>query len=935
MAPTHDPYATTFPAVFARNVAAHPERPAIVATRGTITYADLNAQADRIAAALFTHGVQEPRPICLLFGQEIAAFAATIAVLKSGNFYIALDPTYPLIRLAEILADTGAGLLVTNQAGLALAGQLCAAEVALLNIDTLPASTTPLPIPIISPDAYAYIGYTSGSTGKAKGVIETHRNHLCHWQNLLRAQPNYGQERVLFLNRLSFSGGQLAFYLTLLAGATLYLYDLQTDGLATLPAWIQQHQLTVWNSVPSVFRAFVEHLTSPAQVASIRLLRLASDAVLAQDIDAYHRWFAPDCRLWFCYALTEVKTVTMVFLDHTTAFTPTEIPNGPPIEGMAIQIVDEQGQPLGPDQVGEIVVRSRYVSPGYWRAPELTAARFHPDPTEPGVFLVQTGDLGKLDRNGNLIHKGRKDSQVKVRGYRVELSEIEAQLGALAGVPTAAVRAFPVAGGEVRLAAYVVSRQNPPPTSDELRCLLGARLPDYMIPASFTLLAQLPVNRNGKIDRAALPLPGNQRPALAAPFVPPRTALEQTIAAIWAELLGLNEVGVDDDFFALGGNSLLAMRALLAMERQVGRAIPPYFFRQPTIAHLVTLLSEEAPPPTKSQPPAQPSTRLDRISMARRKRQKQLRTIPMRLRHRFGRALAAPAFRRSFAEGVAWLRSWCSQPHIQGLLYRPECQALRRFAYELGTPVTAIADEVSLSLVSRMLQTHLDEQLRRHRQQPDYPLSRLAAEVQQALGGDLTSPTLGRYLTICGLTHLTAAREAGGGIILVRPHTNTNYLVHAFAQQLSAFIVSEATYKQRFTEILADTGISYWAGRPMARAAVAREVYQVLQQGGIVSMTGDDDDHPTGFPVMIGSRLRHLPMGFAELALMTGATPLPIYSALRADGRLQIEILPALRWDATSARATQITQLMQSYGAILTQLWRDQPSIADPKNLNL
>jgi acyl-coenzyme A synthetase/AMP-(fatty) acid ligase len=348
----------------------------------------------------------------------------------------------------------------------------------------------------------------------------------------MHAQPGYGNNRVLFLNRLSFSGGQLAFYLTFLAGATLYLYDLQEYGIAWLPDWIQQHQITVWNSVPTVFRAFVDQVSSPQQIASIRLLRLASDTILSQDLDAYRRLFAPTCKLWFCYALTEAKTVTMAFLDFTVAISPIAIPSGQPIAGMAIRIVDEEGRQLGPNQVGEIIVRSRYVSPGYWHDATLTAARFHPDPDEEGVYLLQTGDLGAIDEHGCLFHKGRKDTQVKIRGHRVELSEIETHLAALAGVQEVAVRAHAVADGELQLAAYLVCSSNPTPSSSQLRQMLAERLPAYMIPSSFTLLAQMPVNRNGKIDRAALPAPGPSRPALDVPVATAHTPLEAALIAI-------------------------------------------------------------------------------------------------------------------------------------------------------------------------------------------------------------------------------------------------------------------------------------------------------------------------------------------------------------------------------------------------------------------
>jgi len=586
---------TTFPALFSRHVRSAPNKAAIVTTTSSISYGALNEQAEQIAATLLAYSTPEAEAIALFFEQEIAAFAATIGVLQSGNFYVTLDPRYPMARLTEILADSGAAILLTNNRCAPLVREFCPEQIKIINIDALPLGI-PMPLPVdIAADAYAYIGYTSGSTGKAKGVIETHRNHLCHWQNLRRAQPTYGNERVLFLNRLSFSGGQLAFYMTFLAGATLYLYDLQEESIAQLPSWIQKQKITVWNSVPTVFRAFVAQVTSPRQVASIRLLRLASDSILAQDIDAYRQLFAPNCKLWFCYALTEAKTVTMAFLDRKATISPVNIPSGTPIEGMEIRIVDERGQQLGPHQVGEIIVRSRYVSPGYWQDADLTATRFSPDPQEEGLYLLRTGDLGKVDEQGCLFHKGRKDSQIKIRGYRVELSEIEAHLAALDGMQEAAVRTHTVADGDLRLAAYLVSSDAQPPSSSQLRTLLEARLPSYMIPNSFTLLTQMPVNRNGKVDRAALPIPAPSRPASDVSLITARTPLEERLTNIWQSLLGVDPIGIHDNFFDLGGHSLLAVTLFEEVAKATGKTLPiSVVLQAPTIAQQAARLEQPA-----------------------------------------------------------------------------------------------------------------------------------------------------------------------------------------------------------------------------------------------------------------------------------------------------------------------------------------------------
>lgn len=902
------PYETTFPAVFASNVAAHPDRLAIVTPTQAVTYAELNQQADWIAAWLFANKNGDPEPVCLLFGQEVAAFAATIAVLKSGNFYVALDPLYPQARLVEILNDTGASILLTSNACLDLASQLCSDRVTLLNIDALSSPCAPLPSLSIAPDAYAYIGYTSGSTGKAKGVIETHRNHICHWRNLMQAQPSYGDERVLFLNRLSFSGGQLAFYTTFLAGATLYLYDLHSECMADLPAWIQQHQITVWNSVPTVFRTFVEQIKTPEQVASIRLLRLASDAVLPQDIEAYRRLWGPSCQLWLGYALTEAKTVTMTFLDHSTPIAPTEIPNGPPINGIEIWIVDETGQRLGPNQVGEIVVRSRYVSPGYWRDPALTTARFQPDPHEPGVFLVQTGDLGKLDAKGNLIHKGRKDTQVKVRGYRVELSEIESQLASLAGVQEAAVRTFPLNGGDVRLAAYVVSNRSPQLTSSQLRHLLSQRLPDYMIPATFTLLDRLPVNRNGKIDRAALPPPSATRPPLETLFAPPCTALEQAVAALWCELLELNTVGINDNFFELGGHSLLAVRLIWQIEQKFQQVLPlRQFIFKPTVAHLATLLGDLRTSPTLGpqmaseqtvaspfEPAGAEQSEIWRLYDALEDRSKLARLRPnVRPSRRFRLArnllwLAQPVSIRF----LAWLvqQTWVQQSYLS-----KETKLVQQFLASLEPQPAEQKNSVVQCLFFNCI-------------------TRFG--VRDALLRHLKAKSV---IPVEGLELLDAARLQRQGVILLdnhlyqAPYFRSLKLAQVSITNMAPFIENLQLDKQMAEHILYTRQLTL--------------AYQTLRQGGVISIAPDmNRGYGPQITVPFHGRMHQFHRSFAEVAVLTQAQVFFVASELPRYDEFRFRLVGPLDMGTPAmSQEERVQWLMEQYVTHLGLQWVKTP----------
>ncbi len=261
---------------------------------------------------------------------------------------------------------------------------------------------------------------------------------------------------------------------------------------------------------------------------------------------------------------------------------------GRPIPGKSVSVVDAAGEPVNAGEVGEIVVRSRYLSPGYWRQAELSAQRFRASDDVSGEIRYFTGDFGHLRADGCLELVGRRDSQVKVRGYRVVLSEVEDALCALAAVREAVVT---LDEDRDRLLAYLLAADDPPALASTIRSMLATRFPDYALPSRFIYLESLPLLPNGKIDRRALPRPDRTRPDLAVAFLRPRTALETEIAAIWAELLGVDDLGVDDDFFALGGHSLLATRLLMEVERRYGVEVPlGSFFRAPTIAHLAQIL---------------------------------------------------------------------------------------------------------------------------------------------------------------------------------------------------------------------------------------------------------------------------------------------------------------------------------------------------------
>jgi thioesterase domain-containing protein len=380
-----------------------------------------------------------------------------------------------------------------------------------------------------------------------------------------------------------------------LNGASLFPFDLRLSGGLPLARWLIQEQITLYHSVPTVFRQMAAALTDQEEFLHLRAINLSGAPMSRNDVERYKNHFSPHCTLLHMMGATETGWMRGYFINKATEITGTAVPVGYAIADKEVSLIGDNGRKVSFNEIGEITVKSRYLSVGYWRKPDLTSAKFLPDPTSGDERTYLTGDLGRLLPDGCLEHLGRKDFQVKIRGHRIELGEIEALLLAQDNVREAAVVKQELAGeGNERLVAYIVPAKRPVPTIAELRHALRAKLPDYMVPTTFVFLDDLPLTPNGKVDRNALPKPDQSRAELATALVQPRTAVEKKLAKIWAPLLGLVMVGIYDNFFDLGGNSLLGSELTDKIEKAFDIHITPAaLFQAPTIAQLAGILRRE------------------------------------------------------------------------------------------------------------------------------------------------------------------------------------------------------------------------------------------------------------------------------------------------------------------------------------------------------
>lgn len=599
---TKDEIDQSIPARFERQAAKYPGRLAVKTGARALTYDALNRAANRVARALLARIGPGAEPVGLLFEQGIPSIVAILGALKAGKIYVPLDPLYfPPAKLAAMLEDSQARLVASDGRNLPLAARLAEGGRRLIDLDELdPALGEENPALVLPADTPAYILYTSGSTGQAKGVAQSHRNVLHFIRNYTNDLGVGAEDRQSLLFSCGVAGAVKNIFGALLNGAALLPFNLKEEGPARLPAWLAGEGVTLCQMVPTVFRHFAGHLTGGETFPGLRVLYLTGEPLFQRDVERYRAHFPATCVLVNALASTELNTLRQYFIGRETEITGAVVPVGYAVEDTEILLLDENGAAVGPDRVGEIAIRSRYLALGYWRRPDLTREAFTPDPESGDKRIYRTADLGRMRPDGCLEYLGRKDFQVKIRGHRVEIGEVEAALLALGTVREAVVVAQNESAEETRLVAYIVPAQTPAPDVAALRRALAERLPDYMIPYAFMIAESLPVSAIGKINVRALPAAGGARPGEKPPFVAPSTPTETALAAVWAETLGKESVGVRDNFFDLGGHSLLAAQILSRTRDLLDVELPlTALFEKPTIAelaeHLDRLKCEAAP----------------------------------------------------------------------------------------------------------------------------------------------------------------------------------------------------------------------------------------------------------------------------------------------------------------------------------------------------
>lgn len=572
---------------FRTQVARNPDAVAIRDAEGTLSYGELNACSNRVAQAILALDLPPARGVALLLETSRSQVVGLLAVLKAGRFYVPVDPALPTARIAAILDDTAPALLVVCNSTKAQALAAAHARTPILNLDAL-AEGLPACEPGVgvSPDALAYVLYTSGTTGRPKGVMQNQRNVL---HNVLRHTDAFQigcGDRQTLLYSYSVYGGTRDIFNALLNGATLHAYSVARHGVSGLAQWLRQERITIYCSVATVFRHLFQTLAPPAPFPDLRLIKLGGEATYLRDVDRLRPLLSEGCVVHCGLGATETGLARTYWVNRDSEIECASVPLGYEVEGVETLLLDESGQPVMTGEVGEIVIQSRYLALGYWGNEQLSRTCFSMLENAE-LRQYRTGDLGVMNADGCLEHRGRKDFQVKIRGNRVELAEVEQSLLDLPEVAEAVVLAKQDSQGEARLVAYVVPKPDHECTLQSIRRTLAGRLPNFMLPEAMVAMTTLPQLSNGKIDRQALPQPTFQISRQRQAYAPAQTPFEHELVRIWEKTLKLEGVGTDDNFFELGGHSLQATRILAEFAEVLGTPIPVnVLFENPTIREL-------------------------------------------------------------------------------------------------------------------------------------------------------------------------------------------------------------------------------------------------------------------------------------------------------------------------------------------------------------
>lgn len=577
-----------------RSAQLNADRTAVRVEGREITYGELDEITSSIASEIVDRVGPDEKPVAVVASRGLAQILGVLSSLKAGKIYAVLDPENPQPRLARMIGDLAPELTLADKANLKLVRSLAPGADAIVEVDAARKASDRVNVGR-SPDRPAGIYYTSGSTGDPKGAVLSQRGLLHFALTYAQVLGMTRASRIPLLMSCGYSWSISTLFGGLLAGGTIYPFQLKEASIPDLISFLAGNEISLVQITLGVLRPLMAHM-EPAdpRLRHVRLIQTGGERLYRRDIERWKDLLVPGCPLCYVLGSTEAGMIAYRNYDHESPIPEVHSDVGFPAPDKEIMIVDEEHRPVPTGEIGEIAVRSAYLVDGYWKRPELTAATLELDPEDKSRRILYSKDIGRFGSDGSLELMGRRDKMVKISGYRIVPAEIEAVLSEIPGVKECVVvgrwpsRRSP----RRRLVAYIAQESGSSLTSQEVRVAVAARLPDFMVPRFVVFVDRLPLGSTGKVDWLALPDPAEQSELSPADL--PADDLEVRLKRIWEEVFERPAIGVHDSFFDLGGDSLLALTLLTAIERELSASFrPTVFLDHPTIRSFARLVRGE------------------------------------------------------------------------------------------------------------------------------------------------------------------------------------------------------------------------------------------------------------------------------------------------------------------------------------------------------
>jgi amino acid adenylation domain-containing protein len=902
-----------------------------------ISYRDYNTFSNQCARAILNIiGDVKDQPVLFLADHSISSIIAIMGILKTGNIYVALDVTNPIERLNSIIEDSQGRLIITSNLNLKLAKELSSLGIQILNLDTLDPN---LPKENLekrtSSRNLAVIFYTSGSTGKPKGVLLDHRALMERVCAKINTEYIYDKDRLLLPFPVGFGWSTQPVFAALLTGAILYVRSYNDMSLTDLQDWLVINKITYMPASASFLRQFLTSLPVDGKelFPELRTIHAGGETFHPQDIINFEKHFSESTRLVYSLSSTEAGGITKIFYYTNTIINMDLISVGYLFNSMKLYILDENDKPVPDNTVGQIALQSPAILRGYWQRPELNQRIFIADPTDCEKNIFLSGDMGRILPNGELEFLGRKDNQIKIRGFRIDTAEVETALYKHPAVKNAIVLGWSdkVKMAEPILVAYLSLKKGKELTVSELRSFMADNLPEYMLPTRYLFLKELPLNQNGKVDRKALPDPGTDRPEIQSTFEAPASDLEEDLCKIWQEVLNVDHIGVQDDFFELGGSSLTALQMIIRVEKLVKHKISPNFFQHPTILNLIADIKPDGYKRVDGNIDAKQS--LSRKSDVKTQKPFRYRKLFIQLESALVIFPFLSLLNKSFVDGIQRLRKVAHKPWVNHLIYGYQYGLLRGFMATLTdchrSPEQVMPDSIIGNvLINMFARTVDDDESIESAERLNNSTYRFWKDLIDLINNKPLNE-IEDFFAVSGFEILTQALKNNKGVILLTYHSTVGrFATMALKQRLGDKEI--VTINQRVARQQSSKWEDFGAKKDTEAfdsALFANEALKgqhLLMEGKIIQLVGDIEYQDAKHKLVLSRRKYGLKTGFAELALNTGALVIPVFNTLKPDGRIHTIFKPALD-PGSGDRETQIGNLMNGYVSFMNSAWSEAP----------